>query len=232
MKINFIGFGGAFDYQYGNSAAIIEVNNKKILIDCGHSVYPALRTKNLVDDFDYVLITHLHDDHAGSFSTLIFHRYFASGSKKIKLIYPEEKFRKILYDYLAYSNQTPEKYLDFVSINEFPEIDFIDTFGKHSTDMQTYAYIFKNDEQETIVYSGDLGDTDFLFDKLKEKRIEKATVFHDTFFSGKINAHAYYKDIQKYASNQFKIIGYHHDPTTKPDDCKLEIVGERKDLQI
>jgi ribonuclease BN (tRNA processing enzyme) len=230
MEIKFIGFGGAFDYQYGNSAALININNKTILLDCGHSVYPALRAKNKIDAFEYVLITHLHDDHAGSLSTLIFHRHFSYSSQRIKIIYPEEKFKKEIYNYLVFSMQKPEKYFDFISIEAFAELDFIDTYGKHSEGMQTYSYIFNEDNEKTV-YSGDLGDPDFLFAKLKEKRIENASVFHDTYFSGKINAHAYYKELQKHA-DKYNIIGYHHDPAQKPLDCTIEIVGERKDLQL
>lgn len=232
MEIKFIGYGGAFDYKYGNSAALVNINNNSILLDCGHSVYPALRAKNKIDDFDYVLITHLHDDHAGSLSTVLFHRHFSFSSKRLKLIYPEEKFRQELNSFLSFPMQKPEKYFDFIPMDEFPEMDFIDTFGRHSESMQTYSYIFK-DNDKVVVYSGDLGDTDFLFKKLEEKGIEKATVFHDTYFSGRINAHAFYKDIQKYDSaDNYKIIGYHHDPSQKPMDCLIETVGERQDLQL
>src|SRR4030095_1587723 len=66
MLLQFLGTGGAFNPEYGNSAALIRCNGKSILIDCGFTVFAKLKEFNLFNQIDYILITHLHNDHTGS----------------------------------------------------------------------------------------------------------------------------------------------------------------------
>jgi|GEM_PF-5625027 len=65
MNCKFIGTGGALDYQFGNASMIIDLPTR-VLVDCGPSIYPKLMEKNLLETFDYLLLTHLHGDHVGS----------------------------------------------------------------------------------------------------------------------------------------------------------------------
>ena len=81
VEIMFLGTGGAFDLNEKNSSAIIKTAKGTILIDCGSTVYSELRKKNSVEDIDYVFITHCHEDHIGSLSTLVYHKYFSQKSK-------------------------------------------------------------------------------------------------------------------------------------------------------
>ncbi|GIV43204.1 MAG: hypothetical protein KatS3mg035_0327 [Bacteroidia bacterium] len=223
MNIKFLGTGGAFDVPYGNSAAIVECNEKKILVDCGHTVFPKLIQLNLIHEIDYILITHLHDDHVGSLSTLIFYLYFFQPHKKVSLIAPWD-FHQELISFLNYSQKNC---LQYISIENLPSFIIpIDTLDKHYPNMQTYGYLF-TENQEHIIYSGDLNDASYLFQQIAQHSLKgKIQVFHDISFNPLAkSAHAYYKDIEEYCSG-YEIWGYHCNPQFKPEDCKIPLVIE------
>lgn len=81
--LNFLGKGGAFNSKEGNNCAYIKQNDMLFLIDCGEDVFSKLVKFNLLDGIKdiHVYITHLHSDHWGSLSTLL---YFAKFVLKIK----------------------------------------------------------------------------------------------------------------------------------------------------
>ena len=227
MNIQFLGTGGAFDYQYNNSAAIVNCRGQKILIDCGHSIYPAIRKQNAMDDIQQVLITHTHDDHIGSLSTLAAHLQIF-GQRKLVLLWPEEHFLKELKKLFEYTLQDVGKYLDFKPIDEVEGVHYINTYGQHTENMQSYAYYFEEDGKR-IVYSGDLGDCEPLFKSLDKLQEMDTMVFHDITFNKLAKAHAYYKDLMRY-SEQYTIYGYHCDPQKNPDDNSIPLVENNPQL--
>ncbi len=221
MQIKFIGTGGAFDPDYLNSAAIIRYQNQNILIDCGHAIYPTLVKKELVDTIDAVLITHLHDDHVGSLSTLLIH--YALKNRRIKLLYPDEAFRTQLYNLLSFSMLNPDAFsIDFEPISGYDNIEYLDTLGLHIPGMQSYSYIF-HEGGKSVAYSGDLGECHPLFQFLKSKQSQNLTVFHDVSFDANNPAHAYYKEVEPYLT-QFNIFGYHCNPSQNPPDNQIPLV--------
>ncbi len=227
MNIRFIGTGGAFDIDYGNSSAIITCQGKNILIDCGHTVFPKLMQLNLVQTIDYILITHLHDDHAGSLSTLIFYLYFFFPQRKVPVIAPQ-KFQQELINFLNFSQKNTLQFTTFEDLPDF--IQPIDTFNRHYPDMQTYGYVF-SESNKHIVYSGDINDVHFLVEEVKKLNLDgEIIIFHDVTFNelAKIS-HAYYKDLELYL-HEYPIWGYHCNPKMKPKDCKIPLVVENPNL--
>ncbi len=64
MKIIWNGTGSAWADEYANSSAIVEMDGKRLLVDCGHTVPKRLRQMGLsLRDIDGVFISHLHGDH-------------------------------------------------------------------------------------------------------------------------------------------------------------------------
>jgi len=230
MNIKFIGTGGAFDYEYGNSSAILDFKGHTYLIDCGQDIYPRLRSKDFIDPIDHVLITHFHADHVGSLSTFILHHHFFSKGKQLKLLYPDADFKDQLYEYLKFSLQTPEKFIVFVPIKKYPGVNFVDTFGLHVPGMRTYAYYFQDDE-EALVYSGDLGDCDYLFDNLPEFDKPKKRVLHDINFDPPVGPHTFYEDLIPYQED-FEIYGYHCDPSKNVKENPVPLVHDHPELQL
>lgn len=232
IDIKFIGTGGAFDYERGNSAAWITFKGKKILVDCGHSVYPALRQKGLAQEMDYVLLTHLHDDHAGSLSTLIFHQKHIA-QRKAQLLYPTADFGDLLHAYLVFSQQRPEENSDFIPLWQFPGrgISYLDTTNMHVPGMPTFGYVFE-DEDERLIYSGDMGNPQLILDYLRQNPTDKRVrIFHElTFFPG-ISAHCYYKDLEPLAA-QYELYGYHLDKRYMPADNKILLVEDFEGFRV
>ncbi|WP_242916121.1 MBL fold metallo-hydrolase [Pontibacter liquoris] len=227
MQIKFLGTGGAFDTDYLNSAALLAFGDMHLLLDCGFTVYPELVRKNLIQQVDHILLTHLHNDHCGSLANLLLHKAIIEKSRRPVLIYPSEQFRQKLYTFLEIQLKDPDKYADFVPIEHFEGITCVDTYGQHSESYQTYAYIFDNDYR--IAYSGDLGRPEALFDKLNRMPKKKTCVFHDITFNADNTSHTYYKKLLPYM-NGVDIFGYHCDPSQNPDDNPIRLVYFQQEL--
>lgn len=232
IDVKFIGTGGAFDYQYGNAAMWVTLKGKKILVDCGHSVYPALRKHNLAGAMDYILLTHLHDDHAGSLSTLIFHQKYGE-NRRAQVLYPTADFGDHLFSYLAFSQQKPDEYSDFHPLWAFPGrgISFIETTNMHVPGMMTFAYVFE-DEDERVIYSGDMGNPYLILAYLENNITDKKIrIFHELTFYAGVKSHCYYKDLELLAK-KYPVYGYHVDPTQRPADCMIPLVADFPELLL
>ena len=162
MKIKFIGTGGAFDVKSGNSSALLSAHSMTLLIDCGHSVFPQLVTQDLVHQLDAALITHFHDDHVGSLSSLLFYRMLVLQLERLPIYVPDDHFKSELIRFLQFAVPKPETFADFRLLEELPWVGAIDTFGQHVAGMQTYGYCFREND-EAIAYSGDLGQPALFF---------------------------------------------------------------------
>ncbi|MEO0897402.1 MAG: MBL fold metallo-hydrolase [Bacteroidota bacterium] len=230
MTVKFLGTGGAFDFKIGNSAMWIVLNGKNILVDCGHTVYPVLRRNNLIDDIDYILITHFHDDHVGSLcTTILHHTFFLNKSQKTKILYPDEFFKRSLMNYLSIGLGNVEQYVEFVPIKEVPEVRAINTFGLHVKNMQSYGFLFE-DEKEIVAISGDLGDPEIIFQCIPETK-KAVKVFHEMSFEQTDGVHCFYKDLF-HQLEKFEIYGYHVNPSSEPSDNKIPLVHSQPDLLI
>ncbi|TXK33824.1 ribonuclease Z [Pontibacter qinzhouensis] len=227
MQIKFLGTGGAFDVDYLNSAALLELKEKTFLIDCGYTVYPTLVKKNLINKVEYILLTHLHNDHCGSLASLLLHKSIIEKTDRPVLLYTSEQFRMQIYDFLEIQLKDPDKYVEFVPLEQFEAIRCIDTFGQHVENFQTYAYIFEDDYR--VVYSGDLGKPDSLFEKLEKLPHMPTCIFHDVTFDAENTGHTYYKKLLPYL-NGYDMFGYHCDPTKTPEDCPVRLVFYQKEL--
>ncbi|WP_018479600.1 MBL fold metallo-hydrolase [Pontibacter roseus] len=227
MKIKFLGTGGAFDIDYLNSAALLTFRGKCLLIDCGFTVYQTLVQKNFMHRVSHILITHLHNDHCGSLANLLLHKSIVEKAERPVILYPSEQFKNQLYEFLKVQVKDPDKYADFVPLEQFDGIRVVDTYGQHSEGLQTYAYIFEDEYR--IVYSGDLGKPEALFDKLSRLPSLPTCVYHDITFNPENTGHTYYKKLLPYL-NGVDMFGYHCDPTQNPPDNPIRLVFYQKDL--
>lgn len=228
ISIQFLGTGGAFEPHLGNSAAVVKLNGKCYLLDCGHTVYGTLVRKDKISGIDGIIMTHLHDDHCGSLSTLLYHYYFLFGIKMCIMV-PDEKFQEHLYEYLRYSMDDPKKYISFDKISLSDGISAIETTGDHVTGMISYAYAF-TDNNEITIYSGDLGQLDNYIVALK--KWENITrIYQDVTFYPGISAHAYFKEVETILAD-YDVYGYHCDHNKAPSDLQMKLVANYPELLL
>ena len=228
MTIKFLGTGGAFDTDYLNSAAVLNFRGIHLLIDCGFTVFPALVQKNLVQKVTHILLTHLHNDHCGSLANLLLYKSIIEKAPKPVILYPSEQFKQQLYLFLEIQVKEPDKYAEFVPLENFEGITCVDTYGKHSEGLQTYAYIFEEND-ERYAYSGDLAKPEVLFDRLERMPPKRTCVFHDITFNPDNTGHTYYKKLFPYL-NGVDLFGYHCDPTQSPLDNPIRLVFFQQDM--
>ena len=147
MNNSILSFIGS-DSGYGdnNNSAYIELNNKIIIIDCGMTVFNTLKKKinfNNYTDIE-IIITHLHNDHAGSLSQLILYLWFVY-NKKAKVI----SACKHIKEYLKITGTPDEAY---ILTNTDDNIQFIET--EHVQHIDCYGFTLKIGDRR-IVYTGD-----------------------------------------------------------------------------
>lgn len=230
MEIKFLGTGGVFDYEFGNSSALIKVADQTILIDCGPSVYPTLRKADVIDSLDYILLTHLHGDHVGGLFSLILHLNLRSSRRrKARLLYASESFRDSVASFLRFSFPDLEAHVAFVPVTEARGVGYIDTAGLHMPAMQSYAYYFAQGN-ELIYYSGDLGDIRVTESFLSGRREEDVKVFHEMhYLEG--SAHCHYRSVMALLQ-RYRVYAYHMDPRQLPPDNTVPLVANHPELLL
>jgi ribonuclease BN (tRNA processing enzyme) len=229
-KIKFLGTGGAFDYKYGSSAAVVWHNERTFLIDCGPSVYTSLCENKLIDSIDYILLTHLHGDHVGSLFSLIAHlKVHCSPPREAVILYPTESFRTLLATFLKYWFPEPDAYISFVPLANVIGVGFLDTSNLHVRGIDSYAYFFVSTEQ-LLFYSGDIGDIETSAAFLRTRDEDDIVVFHEMHYR-KTKSHIYYRDLMERLAG-YRVYGYHVDPTKLPLDNTIPLVANTPELLL
>lgn len=142
QTLNFLGADAGFGEN--NNSAFYVMDNKLILIDCGFAIFNKI--KSILKEFDEidVIITHLHNDHAGTLSQLIMYEYFVLG-KTVNVISRCER----IYDYLDITG-TPKESYNIYNSTEYVEL--IKT--EHVKELDSYG-MFLNLDNKKIIYTGD-----------------------------------------------------------------------------
>ncbi|MBQ3409390.1 MAG: MBL fold metallo-hydrolase [Clostridia bacterium] len=142
--INFLGKDSGFGDN--NNSGYIEIGNDLMIIDCGFAVFNNIKNRFDYNKYNniYVVITHLHNDHAGSLSQFILYCWFIY-HKKVIVVTKCDKMR----EFLEISGTVDEGYE--ITDNALG-IKFIKT--EHVAQMDAYG--FKIDVNgRKLVYTGD-----------------------------------------------------------------------------
>lgn len=144
ILLNFLGSDAGFGEK--NNSAYYEKDNEIYIIDCGFTVFQEIR-KN-IDFSKYkkinIIITHLHNDHAGSLSQVILLAWFAY-NKKVNVISHCENIEK----YLEITGTPKDTY---EVKKELDNLKFIKT--DHVKELDCYGFVWKVNGKK-IVYTGD-----------------------------------------------------------------------------
>jgi len=144
QTLTFLGRDSGFGEK--NNSAYFEDNNNLFLIDCGFTVFQDL--KNNFDLSKYstisIIITHLHNDHAGSLSQLLLYLWFVL-KKKANVITNCVNMKQFLDITGTPSNS-------YELLNHFPNLEFIKT--EHTPYLDAYGFKL-NVNNRNILYTGD-----------------------------------------------------------------------------
>lgn len=216
-EVFFLGVGGAFEPEFGNSSLAVQYNNQKLLIDCGYQVFSAMKQISWFPDI--VVLSHLHNDHVGSLSSYIYYYNYVLRKGKLRMAYQDQDFLSKIKGLLAYSISDLNDFVDFIPLKELSFIKSHETHGLHSKNLSTYA--FELNLNKKFVLSGDLGSDSYILEHIQLSHHD--VVFHDCSFYEKQNAHAFYKNLQS-KKWPCRLLAYHNNPLQKPSDCSIDLV--------
>ncbi|MCB9231569.1 MAG: ribonuclease Z [Bacteroidia bacterium] len=224
MEIRFLGFGGAFDTHLVNSSAIVSHSGVRTLIDCGHSVFPFLKNSGAIHQIDQVVITHLHDDHVGSLSALAIYFSKVLGKGPLPVLCANPEFLEKVRLFFTLSLVNPKPYCNLLLLPEGRgDISAIDTKSLHMEGLHTFAFVFR-EQSSSIVYSGDLGQCDYLFAELNHLNLPDPVIFHEISYQPDSRGHTYFMDLEKW-TRIYPVYGYHCDPDLNPDSNPIPLVA-------
>ena len=148
QTLTFLGRDAGFGNQ--NNSAYVELeNNRFLLIDCGYTVFNKLKDNfELLSKYDTVevVITHLHNDHAGTISHLAACLYF-NYNKTITIV---SKCKHI--EELMSITGTPREAYNLVDHIDDLNLELIET--KHTEYLDAYGFTATINGRK-IVYTGD-----------------------------------------------------------------------------
>lgn len=142
--LTFLGTDSGFGQK--NNSAYFENGNELVLIDCGFTVFHEVKEKFDLKKYDLIeiVITHLHNDHAGSLSQLILYLWFVLQKKAIIVSNCIH-----IKDYLDITGTPSEAY---ELKNSLPNLTFIKTEHVKYLDSYGFKTVFNN---KNIVYTSD-----------------------------------------------------------------------------
>ena len=152
-----------------NNSAYVEYNNNLYLIDCGFAIFSKVKDKFDFKKYNsiYIIITHLHNDHAGTLSQLILYLYFIKSIKPFVL-----SVCKNMQKYLEITGTPLESY---TLLNSLENLEFIET--THTQYLDSFGFCLNLDNLD-ILYTGDtntLKPFEKYFDTCNELYIDVST---------------------------------------------------------
>jgi len=228
LDIDFLGIGGAFDTEEGESSTLLKTRGGKLLlIDCGYTAYSKLRKKRLINNIDRVFITHTHSDHISGISTLIYERFYVY-NKKTKIECTPKVAVKIK-SYLDICGHPEDQYsinTDNVFIeDESISITKIDTSSFHwpIKNFPNSGLLFHfgvGEDYVVVIYSGDINiPITNLMDKNSYPFVyenpDNVFIFHDmTSIVHENNPHTNFEKLVPVKEKFKNLFTYHHGADT------------------
>ncbi len=140
--IHFLGVGGAFAPELGNTSMWFLWNNDFVLVDCGESVFEKLLVIGAFTEARRILvvITHTHCDHVGSLGTLCSYAALVS-HQQVEIYHPDFARLRSFLDIVGIDRSFYRLY-DQVPADWNLRIEPYRVV--HAPDMQCYGYWFRD----------------------------------------------------------------------------------------
>lgn len=175
MELTFLGRGAAFYPAFGNTNAFFLSGGDLFFLDFGESAFE--KAVRLIDmrapERIYVILTHLHADHAGSLASLCSYTHCVL-HREITVVHPVDTVKELLR--LQGISPTFYHYLPSLPADCSVQAEPVEV--AHAVDMRCFGY-FLTDGEGTVYYSGDSGEFPArVAEALKQGRLQ--AVYHDT----------------------------------------------------
>ena len=191
MELRFFGRGAAFYPAFGNTNAYFTEGEDLFFLDFGESTFEkAVRLLDLKSYRRiYVLLTHLHADHAGSLASLCSYTHIVLGLT-IFVVHPVDTVIKLLR--LEGIGDELYHYLPALPADCPVKVDFVPV--QHAADMQCFGYVLRTAD-DSLYFSGDAAR---LPDEVRQQFLsgEIRRIYHDTA-SHESQAHCWYRRLEE-----------------------------------
>lgn len=196
--LTFIGRDSGFGDN--NNSAYFEDGRKFTLIDCGCTVFNQIKQKIDFNKYDYIdiIITHLHNDHAGSLGQMILYTWYLY-NKKVTIISKCEKIREYL-EIVGISNEM------YILKDGLENLEFIKT--EHTKFLDAYGFK-ANFNNKNIIYTGDTSILEPFLDKLED--IDEFYIDVSKFGGAHLKIDDILNVLEKISENNTKIFLMHLD---------------------
>jgi len=246
MKLTFLGTGSAFTLDNYNTNMLLEINGKKLLIDCGTDIRFSLNEIGLTyKDIDAVYVSHAHADHVGGLEYMAFCSYFTPDCKP--LLFADERLMTQLWEDtlkggLGSVQNKITKLSDYFNIEPVPKngtFKFEDVIFRvvqtvhvmnGYTIVPSYGLIWQGDKKRIFLTT----DTQFCPNQIQTFYDDVDVIFHDCettpFKSG---VHAHFTDLNTLdAKTKKKMWLDHYSDGEKPDAKEAGFAGYVKKGQV
>lgn len=183
IKITFIGTGSAkISSQRFFSSLLFEVDNERILLDCGEGTSKALLQQNIdITSIDKIIISHNHSDHLAGLAGLLTQFKLLARKTPLEIIIHKNNLKQIhnyLKSLLLFSDRLEFeiRFLEFFYEKNFQltknfsfrakENSHLDKYKEyksiHQIEFASPSFLF-NYKNKKIFYSSDIGTVEDLF---------------------------------------------------------------------
>ncbi|TJY43592.1 ribonuclease Z [Cohnella pontilimi] len=180
-----LGTGSAFAKTFYNNNALLEINGRTLLLDCGITAPRALyELGKTFDEMDAVLITHIHADHVGGLEEFAFQMKFVYRRKPI--LYIADTLIERLWEHTLKGglqqdeNRTLDDYFEVHPLKENQPAELLPGLSvellrtPHIPNKASYSLLLN----ETFFYSADMVFDGELLERLVSER-GVSLIFHD-----------------------------------------------------
>lgn len=215
IALKFLGVGDAAQQALGHASAVVELNDKKLLIDLGPGVFD-----QFVAEYsslpDAIFVTHCHLDHIADFERLFIRCWF---SKHRPLIFVPVHLIKLLHERVGnYPGALAEGGVNFwqafhlIPVSEtfeFENVEFHLPAARHHGVNSAFSLFLPN----CFYYTGDTRPIPEILEALD---VSTLSIFHDCSLIGNPSHSGADDLLQAYSSSVLeKLFVYHYN---KPED--------------
>ncbi len=205
IDLKFIGVGGAYALGLGGNCAFLKDKRTLLLIDCCEDATIKLKSKNVLDEIDNIIIaiTHTHSDHIAGLGTFIWYANFFLKIKP-KIISNSQTFELHMKNLLKLMG-VDEKYFEFISMSSVVndcKIKMIPT--SHTQLLESFGIKFVDKEGE-YYYSGDTNDFENIKSLVINDKIKR--VYCEVSWES-YNAHIAYNKLKEIKNNKLVLMHF------------------------